>query len=87
MRTDKQREAARINGAKSRGPKTPEGKAVSCMNAVRRDLLSGTILIPDESDAHFIAIHQQIFDEYRPLTGDETLRLNAWSPGNGAGYG
>jgi len=77
VRTEKQREASRINGAKSRGPRTPEGKAISCMNAVRRDLLAGTVLIPDESNPHFIALHKQFFDEYRPLPGFETAEVES----------
>ena len=35
MRTELQREAARRNGAKSRGPRTPAGKAVSARNSFR----------------------------------------------------
>lgn len=72
MRTDKQREASRKNGAKSRGPKTTEGERNSSMNAARRRLLTRTLLIVDESDAHFAALIRQLFDEYQPLPGYET---------------
>ncbi len=75
MRTDKQREASRKNGAKSRGPKTPEGKAISSMNAVRRDLLSKTLLLRDESNAHFQAVLQELLAEFQPLPGYETSRV------------
>jgi len=77
MRSEKQREASRINGAKSRGPKTPEGKRISAMNAVRTSLLSKTLLIPGESRAHFEAHLRQFIGEHRPLPGNETILVES----------
>jgi hypothetical protein len=77
MRTESQREASRKNGAKSQGPKTSEGKAISSLNAIRRGLLSKTLLIEDESSAHFAALLQQLFDEFQPLPGNETTLVES----------
>ena len=52
MRSEKQIAASRANGALSRGPKTPEGKAVSSRNAIRHGLLANIIVLEEEpSDA------------------------------------
>src|SRR5215472_2979044 len=71
MSTERQRESASINGAKSGGPKTPEGKRISATNARRRSLLSETLLIEGESPRHFEALLLQITQQYQPLPGHE----------------
>ena len=58
--TQRQIESARINGAKSRGPKTPAGKRRSSLNACKHGLTSRIMAPGPESVAAF----QQLFAEY-----------------------
>jgi hypothetical protein len=51
MTSEKQILANRANAAKSTGPKSPETKAVSCMNALRHGLTGQVNLMPDEDRA------------------------------------
>jgi hypothetical protein len=71
MRTDKQIEASRINGQKSLGPITEEGKATSSLNAVRHGLLSNTLVLPGESAERFIELLVEILDEHCPANRTE----------------
>ncbi|QOV90485.1 hypothetical protein [Humisphaera borealis] len=54
-------EQAKVNGAKSRGPVTDEGKAQSRLNALRHGLCARGLLTPDEDPAEYEAF----VDDYR----------------------
>jgi hypothetical protein len=50
-------EASRRNGARSRGPKTPEGKARSAQNALKHGLRAQKfVVVGDEKAAEFAAL-------------------------------
>ena len=76
MPTQKQIEAARINGAKSHGPVTPEGKQASSTNAIRHGLLSGSIVLKGESIARFEALYDDLLSEHQPATQSEIAVVN-----------
>ena len=58
--------AARSNGARSRGPATPEGKRRSSQNATRHGLLARCIVMENESSAAFEALLAQHCDRLQP---------------------
>ncbi len=64
--TEKQIEASRRNGANSRGPKTPAGKARSSRNATRHGLLSKILVLDIESQEIFDGYFKSLIKRYQP---------------------
>ena len=61
-------EASRRNGAKSRGPKTPAGKARSAQNALRHGMRAlRYVVLPDEDGVAFQALEAALMDELAPV--------------------
>ncbi|MCL6609358.1 MAG: hypothetical protein K6T74_14830 [Geminicoccaceae bacterium] len=74
-RSPAQSEAARRNGARSRGPVTAEGKARASRNALRHGLCSTRSLAPGEDAAAFAALRADLLDEAAPRSRLEALLL------------
>ncbi len=66
MRSEKQRQASRTNGAKSKGPKSPEGKAVSSMNGLKHGLRAAQVVLPGEDAAEFHAELEGWAGDWKP---------------------
>ena len=56
--------AARIDGAKSRGSKTPEGKRRSFANSLRRGLLAPTVALEDKTRDTFAGLLAALERQY-----------------------
>src|SRR5438552_3519527 len=72
MPTEKQKQAARRNGAKSTGPKTPEGKQRSSQNATQHGLLAETVVLQIENQAEFQLLLDAYVNQYQPVGPTET---------------
>ncbi len=67
-------EASRRNGAKSRGPTTPEGKARSAQNALKHGLRAQKyVVLPDEDAAAFDALETALMEELAPEGALQTV--------------
>jgi murein DD-endopeptidase MepM/ murein hydrolase activator NlpD len=66
-------DTARANGAKSRGPTTPEGKEKSSRNALKHGLTVGTgnILLDSEDPDEFEEIFNKLLGIHEPVTPAE----------------
>ena len=72
MPTERQSESARINGAKSHGPKSAEGKKKSSRNALRHGCTAGhTILLACEDRGDFNRMRKDYDAMYKPVTMEE----------------
>jgi hypothetical protein len=60
MATNLQIKANRLNAQLSTGPKTPEGRVASCMNALKHGLTATHVVLFDEEVADFERFHHEI---------------------------
>jgi hypothetical protein len=67
-------EASRQNGAKSRGSKTPEGRARSAQNALKHGMRAEKhVVLPDEEAAEFAALEAALLEELAPVGALQTV--------------
>ncbi len=68
MSSQRSIDSSRANGAKSRGPVTPEGRARSAAAGLTHGLTSNRIVLEQESEEEFNALREEYLAEYRPQT-------------------
>ena len=73
MATDRQIAANKLNAQKSTGPKTPEGKAKSCLNHLSHGLASAATIVPGEDPEEFKALLNDLITEHQPATPTEQI--------------
>jgi hypothetical protein len=71
MRSEAQIRASRINGAKSRGPITAQGKRNSSMNALKHGLTARTVVLCNEDHALFEQLQQDYINSLQPTNAFE----------------
>jgi ribosomal silencing factor RsfS len=71
MATLKQIDANRRNALKSTGPRTPEGKAVVSMNALKHGLRARTVVLPSENAEEFHQLCDDLEAEWQPQSRTE----------------
>jgi len=71
MSSERRIRASRANGAKSRGPKTPESKRRSVTNNLRHGLLSRTVVLEDEDFQSFIDLLGALQRDLQPRNETE----------------
>ncbi len=74
MPSQLKQETARANGAKSHGPKTPEGRAKSSQNALKHGLSALKFVLPTENRDEFYELRDAYFARFQPADPVE-LRL------------
>jgi len=73
----KQVAANRRNALRSTGPRTPEGKRASKLNAVKHGLRANEVVIPGQEDpAEFEEFVRGFYDDLRPLGSTESSYVN-----------
>lgn len=77
MPTSRQIEANRRNALLSTGPRTPEGKSVSRLNALKSGINARTQVIPGEDPAELQAMADGYHQEWQPATSLERFLVDS----------
>jgi hypothetical protein len=64
-------EASRINGAKSHGPKTEDGRRAASLNAIKHGLTAETVVLPNESEEEYQADLHAYLQHFAPANKPE----------------
>ena len=67
MTSERQKSANQANARLSTGPKTPEGKAVVRLNAIRHGLLARDVVLPGEDADAFEDLWKEVWAEFSPV--------------------
>jgi hypothetical protein len=76
MASQKQLAANRRNAQKSTGPRSPQGKARSSMNALKTGIDAGTHIIQHESPARLEALADEYYDRFHPTTPEQRMLVD-----------
>jgi hypothetical protein len=76
MPTQKQLAANRINAQKSTGPRSPEGKARSSMNALKTGIDANSLIIQHESAGRLEALADEYHDRFHPTTPEQRMLVD-----------
>src|SRR5471032_56960 len=76
MATLSQIEANRRNAQNSTGPRTPEGKAASSMNALKTGIDAESSVIPGEDAAALADLTERFYRDCQPQTAIETILVD-----------
>ena len=72
MSSELKSETSRINGAKSNGPVTEEGKSRSSANSRKHGLTSAALILPGESEDDFNLLLADYMDQFHPQSAVES---------------
>lgn len=83
MNENEKADISRRNAALSTGPRTPEGKAASSMNALKHGLTAETLVLPSENPENFLAFAEDLLAALVPVGALEEILaerviMNAW---------
>src|SRR5579871_1264916 len=83
LRTEKQRQASRENGKKSRGPTSGRGCRTSALTRLQHALCARAVVLANESRENFIAVLASLRKHHRPESSTEEalieqLAANFW---------
>jgi len=76
MTTQRQTEANRLNAMKSTGPRTPAGKTVVALNAMKHGLLSRECLVKGENEADLVDFGKRLRSQLAPVGELELLLVD-----------